>query len=152
MASACRSIWVYNPLGVTLPPNQQKLEQDYKRELAQHFGITFSQLYVLANMPIQRFGSMLISKGTFAGYMTLLKDNFKPENMEGLMCRSMVSVDYQGYLYDCDFNQMLELPLAAARTIFELESLALGGQPIATGSHCFGCTAGSGSSCGGSLT
>ncbi len=146
---------VYNPLGATLPPDQEKLELDYKRELAKHFGIDFRQLFALANMPIQRFGSTLISKGKFADYMTLLKDNFKQENMDGLMCKSMVSVDYQGYLYDCDFNQMLGMPMRLENTprahLRDLPGQDLDGRAIAIADHCYGCTAGQGSSCGGAL-
>lgn len=146
---------VYNPQGASLPPNQEKLELDYKRELAKHFDITFSQLFALANMPIQRFGSTLISKGTFASYMTLLKDNFKPENMENLMCRTMVSVDYQGDIYDCDFNQMLGMPLrlddAPRAHLRDLLVQEIEGRAVAIADHCYGCTAGQGSSCGGAL-
>jgi radical SAM/Cys-rich protein len=146
---------VYNPLGASLPPNQENLERDFKRELASHFGISFSQLFALANMPIQRFGSTLISKGTFSTYMTLLKDNFKQANMEGLMCKTMVSVDYQGYIYDCDFNQMLGMPLrlesAARAHLRDLIGQDITGKDIAIADHCYGCTAGQGSSCGGAL-
>ena len=146
---------VYNPQGASLPPNQEQLEIDYKRELAKHFDITFSQLYALANMPIQRFGSTLISKGKFAEYMTLLKDNFKQENMEGLMCRSTVSVDYQGDIYDCDFNQMLAMPMRLENTprahLRDLLGQEIEGRAIAIADHCYGCTAGQGSSCGGAL-
>ena len=146
---------VYNPLGPSLPPDQAKLEIDYKRELDKHFGIRFSHLFALANMPIQRFGSTLISKGTFASYMTLLKDNFKQENMQGLMCRSTVSVDHEGYLYDCDFNQMLAMPLrlesVARAHLRDLAGQNIEGRPIAIADHCYGCTAGQGSSCGGAL-
>jgi radical SAM/Cys-rich protein len=146
---------VYNPQGASLPPNQEKLELDYKRELAKYFGITFSQLFALVNMPIQRFGSTLISKGTFANYMTLLKDNFKQENMENLMCRSMISVDYQGDIYDCDFNQMLGMPLRLDNVprahLRDLLVQEIDGRSVAIADHCYGCTAGQGSSCGGAL-
>lgn len=146
---------VYNPQGPSLPPNQQKLEADYKRELAARFGIEFSQLYVLANMPIQRFGSMLISKGQFAGYMTLLKENFSPDNLDAVMCRTLISVDWQGYLYDCDFNQMLGLPMrikdAVRPHLRDLLGREVEGLPIMIADHCYGCTAGQGSSCGGAL-
>lgn len=146
---------VYNPQGPFLPPNQQKLEVDYKRELASHFGIAFSQLYVLANMPIQRFGSTLISKGQFADYMTLLKDNFSAQNLDGLMCRTLISVDWQGHLFDCDFNQMLALPMrvpgAARPHLRDLLGKEVKNLPIAIADHCYGCTAGQGSSCGGAL-
>ncbi len=149
---------VYNPQGPALPPNQEQLQADYKRELAAHFGIEFNQLYAIANMPIQRFGSMLISKGQFANYMKLLKDNYRAANLEGVMCRSTVSVDYQGYLYDCDFNQMLNMPLpmkrnaaAQAPHLRDLLQQDIDGNPIAIADHCYGCTAGQGSSCGGAL-
>jgi radical SAM/Cys-rich protein len=144
---------VYNPLGPSLPPNQQQLEVDYKRELQTHFGIVFNQLFTLANMPIQRFGSMLISKGQFSDYMQLLKDNYNPGNLDGVMCRNLVSVDWQGYLYDCDFNQMLNLPLASSRKrhLRDLLKYDLAGDEIYVADHCYGCTAGQGSSCGGAL-
>ncbi len=146
---------VFNPLGASLPPDQQTLERDFKRELAKHFGITFSQLFALANMPIQRFGSTLISKGTFVDYMNLLKDNFKQENRENLMCRTTVSVDYQGDLYDCDFNQMLGMPMRLKEVprahLRDLLGQDPAGRPVAIADHCYGCTAGQGSSCGGAL-
>jgi radical SAM/Cys-rich protein len=148
---------VYNPQGPSLPPNQVKLQADYKRELFNHFGIVFNQLFALANMPIQRFGSMLISKGQFNDYMRLLKENFASANLAGVMCRSLVSVDWQGYLYDCDFNQQLGLALAAARTgqgrphLRNLLTDDPAGRPIRVAGHCYGCTAGQGSSCGGAL-
>lgn len=146
---------VYNPQGASLPPNQQKLEADYKCELAAHFDIAFNQLYVLANMPIQRFGSMLVSKGQFADYMRLLKDNFSASNLDAVMCRTLISVDWQGYLYDCDFNQMLHLPLRldhdAHPHLRDLLGCDVQGQPIAIADHCYGCTAGQGSSCAGAL-
>jgi radical SAM/Cys-rich protein len=146
---------VYNPQGPVLPPAQPALQADYQRELGTQFGIVFNQLYVLANMPIQRFGSTLISKGTFASYVNLLKANFSAANLEGVMCRSLVSVDWQGYLYDCDFNQMLAMPLRLAGSarphVRELLQQRLDGLPIAIADHCYGCTAGQGSSCGGAL-
>ena len=144
---------VYNPLGPSLPPNQQQLEADYQRELHAHFGIVFNQLFTLANMPIQRFGSTLISKGQFSDYMQLLKDSYNPTNLDGVMCRYMVSVDWQGYLYDCDFNQMLNLPLVPSRTrhLRDLLQYDLSGEEIRVADHCYGCTAGQGSSCGGAL-
>ncbi len=141
---------VYNPQGPSLPPAQDKLEADYKRELGQHFGIEFNHLFALANMPIQRFGSMLISKGEFRSYVQLLKDAYRPENLDTVMCRSLVSVDYQGDLYDCDFNQMLALP-AARRHLRELLAADNAGDAIRVAQHCYGCTAGQGSSCGGAL-
>ncbi len=162
---------VYNPQGPSLPPPQAALEADYKRELKAHFGIEFNQLFALTNMPIQRFGSMLISKGTFGTYMDLLKSAYKPENLSTVMCRSLISVDYQGFLYDCDFNQMLglsvHLPMSASagedgadatRAAIQprphLQDLLQQDpqhQPIAIADHCYGCTAGQGSSCGGAL-
>jgi radical SAM/Cys-rich protein len=152
---------VYNPQGAVLPPNQVNLQADYKRELMQHFGITFNQLFTLTNMPIQRFGSMLISKGKFNDYVQLLKDNFASTNLEGVMCRDLISVDWQGYLYDCDFNQQLGLALPAATAtaralgsrphLRELLHEDPAGRPIRVAEHCYGCTAGQGSSCGGAL-
>jgi len=147
---------VYNPTGPFLPPPQQVLEQDYKRELREHYGIEFNQLFALANMPISRFGSTLISKGQFDSYIQLLKDNFQPANLPTLMCRSLISVDWQGFVYDCDFNQMLDMPLLASdRTKIHLQDLMnkdLSGAAIAVADHCYGCTAGQGSSCGGALS
>lgn len=144
---------VYNPQGPSLPPSQEALQADYKRELKAHFDITFNELYALANMPIKRFGSTLISKGEFVPYMNLLKDNFSAANLKGLMCRSLISVDWQGNLYDCDFNQQLELPLTASdmNTLEDLFNADIDGQDISIADHCFGCTAGQGSSCGGAL-
>ena len=146
---------VYNPQGPNLPPAQEALEADYKRILGETFGIRFNQLFTLANMPIQRFGSMLISKGKFNEYMALLRSAHREQNLEDVMCRSLVSVDYQGYLYDCDFNQMLGLPLkVAGRARSHLrDALAtdLDGNSIVVREHCYGCTAGQGSSCGGAL-
>jgi radical SAM/Cys-rich protein len=145
---------VYNPQGPSLPPPQAALEADYKRILGEH-GIVFNRLLTLANMPIQRFGSTLITKGTFNGYMELLRDAHREENLQSVMCRSLVSVDWQGYLYDCDFNQMLGLPLrVAGRPRLHLkDALArdLAGNSIVVRDHCYACTAGQGSSCGGAL-
>ena len=144
---------VYNPLGASLPPAQGPLEADYKRELFDHFGIVFNQLFALANMPIQRFGSTLISKGQFSTYMQLLRDSHSDANLPGVMCRSTVSVDWQGYLYDCDFNQQLGLPLPLGKRPHLRDLLAqdLADRPIRVADHCYGCTAGQGSSCGGAL-
>ena len=146
---------VYNPQGARLPPPQAALEADYKRILGERFGIAFNRLYTIANMPIQRFGSALVSKGEFDPYMALLQSAHRPENVEGVMCRSTISVDWQGYLYDCDFNQMLGLPLrVAGRSRSHLSDVLgkdLDGNPIVVRDHCFGCTAGQGSSCGGAL-
>ena len=146
---------VYNPQGPSLPPAQGALEADYKRVLGERFGIRFNRLYTLANMPIARFGSTLVTKGEFSAYMRLLRNSFREENLAGVMCRSLVSVDWQGYVYDCDFNQMLGLPLLhAGRSRVKLADLIgrdLAGNPIVVKNHCFGCTAGQGSSCGGAL-
>jgi radical SAM/Cys-rich protein len=142
---------VYNPNGAFLPPPQATLEARYKDELAQHFGVTFDRLFTITNLPIARYADYLDAQGKYDAYMSLLVTHMNPAAVAGLMCRSLISVGWDGKLYDCDFNQMLELPLPAAKTIFDLESTDLEGQPIATASHCFGCTAGAGSSCGGSL-
>lgn len=146
---------VFNPQGPTLPPPQAALQADYKTHLAEDFGIVFNQLHTITNQPIARFGSTLVSKGQFNDYMRLLRDNFSEGNMAGLMCRSTVSVDWQGYLYDCDFNQMLDLPMSiVARDRSHLRDLLgsdMRNNPIVTRDHCFACTAGQGSSCGGAL-
>ena len=147
---------VYNPQGAVLPPPQPALEADYKRELGAHFGIVFNSLFALANMPIQRFGSMLISKGQFNGYLRLLKDNHRDANLAQVMCRSLISVDWLGRLYDCDFNQQLDLPMgggaeAGPRHLRHLLQADADGAPIRVAEHCYGCTAGNGSSCGGAL-
>ena len=146
---------VYNPQGAVLPPAQGPLEADYKRELWSHFGIEFNGLYALANMPIQRFGSTLVSKGEFGPYMRLLKDAYQPANLDTVMCKTLVSVDWQGYLYDCDFNQMLGLPLRLAGAsrphLRDLLVRDLQGGAVRVADHCYGCTAGQGSSCGGAL-
>jgi radical SAM/Cys-rich protein len=142
---------VFNPQGATLPPPQATLEQAYKHHLSEQYGIVFNQLYALTNLPIQRFGSVLLSKGQFDDYMALLKANFNPLALEKVMCRNTLSVDWQGFVYDCDFNQMLKLPLAAQQPIHINQVAELRGQPIATMQHCYGCTAGQGSSCTGSI-
>jgi len=146
---------VYNPQGPALPPAQVALERDYRKQLSERYGIAFNRLYVLTNMPIQRFGSMLISKGQFEHYMDLLKNAYQPQNLDTVMCRNLLSVDWRGYVYDCDFNQMLGLPLAwkgKARThLRELIGNELAGNAIIVKDHCYGCTAGQGSSCGGAL-
>lgn len=146
---------VYNPQDAVLPPDQQHLQQVYQQRLKQDYGIVFNHLYTLTNMPIQRFGRWLISQGRFKTYLNLLKDNFHAGNLEHLMCRNTLSVDWQGYLYDCDFNQMLDMPLGASPLgklhISELTAQQLSHAPIATAAHCYGCTAGQGSSCGGAL-
>jgi radical SAM/Cys-rich protein len=145
---------VYNPNGAFLPPNQQKLQDDYRRLLDENFGIAFNALFALANMPIQRFGSWLISKGKFDAYMDTLCQAHRVENLGNVMCRFLVSVDYQGDLYDCDFNQMLKLPLGGRDTPSHLRDLIDGTTPrrIGVADHCYGCTAGQGSSCGGALS
>jgi radical SAM/Cys-rich protein len=146
---------VYNPQGPTLPPAQEKLQADYKRILGEAHGIVFNSLYTIANMPIQRFGSTLVTKGQFGAYMKLLRSAHKDENVEAVMCRSLVSIDWRGYLYDCDFNQMLGLPLAIAGKprphLRDAIGRDLDGNPIVVRDHCYGCTAGQGSSCGGAL-
>jgi radical SAM/Cys-rich protein len=146
---------VYNPQGASLPPVQEKLEAEYKRILGERYGIRFNRLYALANMPIARFGSTLVTKGEFNAYMRLLRNSHQAENLAGVMCRSLLSVDWRGYVYDCDFNQMLGLPLRiAGRPKVKLADLIgrdLAGNPIVVKNHCFGCTAGQGSSCGGAL-
>ena len=146
---------VYNPQGPVLPPPQGPLQADYQRELWAHFGIRFNHLFALTNMPVQRFGSTLLSKGSFEGYMQLLKSAYRAENLDTVMCRSLISVDWQGHLYDCDFNQMLGLPAvlgAQARPhLRDLLTTAPDGAAIRVADHCYGCTAGQGSSCGGAL-
>ncbi|MGV8892510.1 MAG: arsenosugar biosynthesis radical SAM (seleno)protein ArsS [Burkholderiaceae bacterium] len=152
---------VYNPQGASLPPDQVALQADYKRELFSHFGIVFNQLFALANMPIQRFGSTLISKGQFNDYLRLLKENFAAANLAGVMCHNLVSVDWKGFLYDCDFNQQLGLSLPSASPLAQLREGRPhlrhlltddpAGRSIRVAGHCYGCTAGQGSSCGGAL-
>jgi len=146
---------VYNPQGPTLPPAQDKLEADYRRILGESHGVVFTRLFTLANMPIQRFGSTLVSKGQFNDYMRLLHESHRDENLDGVMCRTLLSVDWQGNVYDCDFNQMLDLPLKTKQQerpkLAELIGRDLSGNPIAVRDHCYGCTAGQGSSCGGAL-
>ncbi|MCP3907529.1 MAG: radical SAM/Cys-rich domain protein [Oceanicoccus sp.] len=146
---------VYNPVGAVLPPPQEQLQADYKRELKQRFGIEFNQLFTITNMPISRFGSVLMSHNEFDAYMELLKNNFSSDNLTTVMCRSLISIDWQGYVYDCDFNQMLEMPLIAndrAKThLSDIVADSVVGSDIYIGDHCFGCTAGQGSSCSGAL-
>jgi radical SAM/Cys-rich protein len=145
---------VYNPNGAFLPPAQEGLERDYKRLLDERFGLAFDRLFTIANMPIKRFGSWLLSKGTFDDYMATLRAAHRPGNAAGVMCRSLVSVDHRGWLYDCDFNQMLRLPLgdgATPRHLRDLLASSLDDAPIAVAGHCYGCTAGQGSSCGGAI-
>jgi len=146
---------VYNPLGPALPPDQRTLQADYQRELQAKFGIRFNNLFALANMPINRFGSTLVSKGEFEPYMALLKRSFRADNLDTVMCTGLVSVDWTGALYDCDFNQMLGLPMqlkgksrAHLRDLLHQEP---DGGAVRVADHCYGCTAGQGSSCGGAL-
>jgi radical SAM/Cys-rich protein len=143
---------VYNPNGAFLPPPQAGLEEDYRRFLGERFGIVFNELYALANMPIKRFGSWLLSKNKFDDYMTMLRDAHQDANLDAVMCRSLLSVDWQGYIYDCDFNQMLGIP-AGGNGRPHLRDLLDRPLPrqIAVARHCYGCTAGQGSSCGGAL-
>jgi len=143
---------VYNPQGPSLPPGQAALEADYKRILGENHGIFFNKLFVLANMPIQRFGSTLVTKGEFEGYLDLLLHAHLDANLDGVMCRNLISVDWRGYVYDCDFNQMLGLPLGGRRAhLSDLMEEDFVGRDIRVAGHCFGCTAGQGSSCGGAL-
>ena len=147
---------VFNPQGPVLPPAQAELERTYKTELGRQFGVRFNRLLTLANMPIGRFGSTLISKGLFVEYLDVLREAHVESNVEHVMCRHTVSVDWQGYAYDCDFNQMLGLPMRLNGSprvhVTDLVSADIDGRPIAIRDHCFGCTAGQGSSCGGALT
>ena len=146
---------VYNPLGPTLPPPQDALEAEYKERLGELHGITFNRLYTLTNMPIQRFGSMLISKGRFKAYMDLLRNSYQHDNLKSVMCRTLISVDWRGYVYDCDFNQMLGLPLIITGKprvhLSDLIGEDLEDNPIMVADHCYGCTAGQGSSCTGAV-
>ena len=146
---------VFNPQGASLPPAQCSLEADYKRKLWDEYGIRFNSLFTITNMPISRFGSTLLSKGEFHGYMQMLKDAYHRDNLETVMCRNLLSIDWQGYAYDCDFNQMLDMPLSLENSsrvhISDLMQADLEGRAIKIGEHCYGCTAGQGSSCGGAL-
>ncbi len=151
---------VYNPAGPNLPPEQIGLEASYKHELLQRHGIVFNRLYTITNMPILRFGSTLVSKGQFAEYMVLLKRSFSRANLDQVMCRDLISVDWQGHLFDCDFNQMLGLPARLNGTphshlrdihLRDLLEHDPAGAPVRVADHCYGCTAGQGSSCGGAL-
>jgi len=146
---------VYNPQGAQLPPCQVELEREYKQHLQDSFGIEFSRLLTITNMPVKRFGSTLISKGEFETYMDVLKSAYQSVNLDGVMCKSILSVDWQGFVYDCDFNQMLELPAGFSNTkkhISDCLDVDFKQKPITIADHCYGCTAGGGSSCGGSLT
>lgn len=146
---------VYNSQGPVLPPPQGELKQAYQQHLKEDYGIVFNDLFTITNMPIKRFGSMLVSKHQFDDYMTLLYEAYQESNLDSVMCRSLVSVDWQGYVYDCDFNQMLELPAKLTNKpkthIKELMNNNISGKQIVVKDHCFACTAGQGSSCGGAL-
>ncbi|MEF8794447.1 arsenosugar biosynthesis radical SAM (seleno)protein ArsS [Thiohalorhabdus sp.] len=146
---------VYNPLGPSLPPDQDQLEAAYRLHLNRDFGIAFDRLFTIANMPIQRFGSTLISHGQFDEYLALLKSAHSDANLHGVMCRDLISVDWRGFVYDCDFNQMLDLPVQDPSLnrphIRDLIGVDLAGHPVAVRDHCYGCTAGQGSSCGGAI-
>lgn len=143
---------VYNPLGASLPPAQETLEATYRQHLGDEFGIVFTRLFTIANMPINRFAKSLRKEGKLGGYMELLRESHRDANLDAVMCRETLSVDWQGEVYDCDFNQMLHLPAAGRRRhIRDLSLQALEGESIAVADHCFGCTAGQGSSCGGAL-
>ncbi len=146
---------VFNPQGPSLPPPQEELELAYKKHLCDEFDIEFNHLFTITNMPIQRFGSTLISKGTFSGYMRTLKAAYQESNLDSVMCRNLLSIDWQGYTYDCDFNQMLNLDLhirgKTRNHIRDLSQTLLENNAIVIKDHCYGCTAGQGSSCGGAL-
>jgi len=153
---------VYNPNGAVLPPDQKQLESAYKKELRENFGVEFNELLTITNMPIKRFGSMLLAKGLYDEYMRLLRENYVEANLHGLMCLNLISVDWQGFVYDCDFNQMLGWPLRHTNELIstdkrrtrlrDLTREQLEGNRIVIGDHCYGCTAGQGSSCGGALS
>jgi len=146
---------VYNPQGPSLPPPQCGLEADYRRQLKNDYNVEFNNLFTITNMPIKRFGSTLVSKGQFSDYITLLKQNSRDENLTSVMCKNLISIDWQGFVYDCDFNQMLDLPMInntrKKQHISTLNAALLSGQPIAVADHCYACIAGQGSSCGGAL-
>jgi radical SAM/Cys-rich protein len=151
--------FVFNPVRAALPPDQAELEADYKEEMSRHFGIVFNHLYCLANMPIARFASWLKAQGQLADYMDLLRTSFNPSTVSGLMCRDTINVSWLGEVFDCDFNQMMKLPLhhpdsGQALMLWDLDPQTCAPfttLPIRTGPHCFGCTAGAGSSCGGAV-
>ena len=144
---------VYNPQGPVLPPEQSALEQQYKAQLLEQYGIKFNHLFVLCNMPINRFAHQLHREQQYESYISLLKQSCNDDNIESVMCRSLLSIDWQGYVYDCDFNQMLNLPLADEKRVHlsEISNGYLSNRDIAVRDHCFACTAGQGSSCGGAL-
>jgi radical SAM/Cys-rich protein len=144
---------VYNPIGPNIAPAQGPLEEAYRSELRRRFGIEFSRLVCLTNLPITRFKRYLKSNGQLENYQKLLVESFNPATVDGLMCRDTINVGWNGEVFDCDFNQMVDLPLGArgSRYLWEIDPTGLDGDSIATGGHCFGCTAGQGSSCGGAL-
>ena len=148
--------FVYNPNGAFLPPEQAKLENDYKVAMKEHFDIEFNSLYCIANMPIARFASYLKRNNQLTDYMALLRESYNPATVEGLMCRDTINVSWEGEVYDCDFNQMMKMPLKGSDSeqlmVWDIDIEKFINQPIRTANHCFGCTAGSGSSCGGSLS
>lgn len=144
---------VFNPQGMSLPAPQLQLEESYRHFLSEHFDLQFNQLFTITNMPIQRFGAVLLANGQFEDYMHLLKQSYQTENLAQLMCKTLLSVDWQGYVYDCDFNQMLDMPLTGSHThLDQLLTQMPDGLPIMVADHCYGCTAGQGSSCTGELT
>ena len=145
---------VANPVGAFLPPRQQDLERDMRMHLGQHHDVAFDRLIAITNMPIGRFADWLERTGQYDEYIERLERAFNRQTISNLMCRTLISVGYDGRLFDCDFNQMLEIELAAGcpRTIFDFDMAAMTSRPICVGEHCLGCTAGSGSSCGGALT
>lgn len=144
---------VYNPAGAFMPGNQSQLEKDFKKELKQHFNIDFNNLYCITNMPISRYLEYLIKTGNYEKYMDRLVSSFNPSAAAGVMCRNTISVSWDGYLYDCDFNQMLDLKVStASRHITDFDLLQLNNREIVVNQHCYGCTAGAGSTCGGATT
>lgn len=145
---------VHNPVGAYLPPKQEAIEAQFRRELARHHDVVFNHLYTIANMPISRFLEFLVESGNYEGYMERLANAFNPAAAAGVMCRYTLSIGWDGTLYDCDFNQMLDLPMShgAPRHIRDFDPVQLHTRRIVTGNHCYGCTAGAGSSCGGAVT
>ena len=145
---------VYNPIGASLPPPQKTLEKEYKQHLSENYDVSFDSLLTITNMPIKRFGSTLISRGEFGSYLQLLESSYQEKNLESVMCKTLLSIDWEGYVYDCDFNQMLGLPFGDTEKkthIRDLKMAEIEGNPIAVRDHCFGCTAGNGSSCSGAM-
>ena len=145
---------VYNPIGASLPPPQKTLEKEYKQHLSENYGVSFDSLLTITNMPIKRFGSTLISRGEFGSYLQLLESSYQEKNLESVMCKTLLSIDWEGYVYDCDFNQMLGLPFGDTEKkthVRDLKMAEIEGNPIAVRDHCFGCTAGNGSSCSGAM-